>query len=101
MSLTPAELEEAISAVNDRIYAALGDGDEFRIFSVKSGSDAYQQWVEFLGEPIWTSEEDGREYSLGEDKHEPLEGFLLGEILKACANAAKLADHLNKPLNPT
>jgi hypothetical protein len=94
-------LNALLASLNQRIYDALGDGDEFRMFSLKSGSDSYQQWVEFLGEPIWTSEDDGREYRLQDGKHEPLEGFLLGEILKACANAAKLSDHLNKPLNPT
>lgn len=100
MTLTPAEIEEAISGVNDRIYKALGDGDEFRVFSVKSGSDGYQQWVEFLGEPIWTSEEDGREYRLQSDSHEPLEGFLLKEIRKACAHAREAMGRSGMPHMP-
>lgn len=96
MTVEPADIEQAISNLNDIIADSLGDGDEFRQFSLRAGSDGFQQWIEFLGEAIWTSEEDPRAYDEDKDEHEPLEDYLLGRVRAMCATAQTLSERLAK-----
>jgi hypothetical protein len=89
MTTTPQELEDAVSSINQDIYGILGDGDNSSIF-LKSGSDGFCQWVEFLGCPVWESENEERTYDEGKDAHEPIEEFLRRKMKEHIQTLQKL-----------
>lgn len=89
MTTTPQELEDAVSSINQDIYDILGDGDNSSIY-LKSGSDGFCQWVEFLDTAIWESENEERTYNETIDAYEPIEDFLCRKMKERIQTVQKL-----------
>ena len=67
------EIIEAISQINHEIYESSQIDDWTYVTLVSDGDECV---VEFMGNHIWCSADDSREYDAITDDYEPLEPFL-------------------------
>jgi hypothetical protein len=73
------EINFVISKINEESYDKF-EGSEF--FTLSYTSDGKNIKIEFLGESIWESYDDARDFDEDKNEYEPLETFLKREINK-------------------
>lgn len=77
-------VEEILTTINgeigDYLYQIGMDMDVN--FDLNYSTNGYVQVINFLGYPIWNSEDEPREWCEDDVDYEPLENFLRGEVMK-------------------
>ncbi len=78
MNIDENKALQAVNVINAAIYDALGDNDaDLLAFGCASySSDGAEEYIEFLGFPLWSSANDEREWVKSEDGEEDLEPLL-------------------------
>jgi len=77
----------AVEALNGQIYDCTDD-PEFVGFTFMSSGHC--SMVSFMGQEIWNSENDPRNWDAANDKYEPMEDFLIREANKIFLKASKI-----------
>ena len=72
-------IRDSIREINSDIEGYIGNNQQEEIFLLESISDGYNTVIEYLGIPLWSSEDDGRGY-ISSDLRETLNSYLRKEI---------------------
>jgi hypothetical protein len=83
MTIDPKEIIEAVDDLNMTIQKHLPNLNAFTF-----STDGTNQWVEFLGQPIWDDETDerGAAHDEGDEYPEPIIDYLRREAGKFLSN---------------
>jgi len=73
------KLCEVVEKINNEIYDL---GLELNSPYMELHFNGWAEIIKFLGEVIWSSEDEGREYFYSIDNYEPIEGYLRREVNK-------------------
>ena len=77
------QVNEAVENINNIIFTEFNGSDNWNgtPFSMNIKTNGYSTVVVFLGETIWSSDDDARKFDEALDDYEPMESFLLQEAL--------------------
>ena len=85
------ETIEAVERINEEIFEQIGDDHGFcPLEGLYFRTDGFGELVEFLGERIWCSEDDERNYDEEKDDFEPIEDFLRRTIMGMINTVGKI-----------
>ena len=88
------ETVELIEELNSEIFEKLGEKTFGNYpFGFFLATDGIEEYIEFLGHQIWSSQDDERNYineNTPEEDYEPLEDYLRREASKICEMIGKL-----------
>jgi len=73
------EALECIEVLNAEIGEMVSHED-IHLFYLEFKTDGYCSLIEFMGYPIWNSEDDEREWINDDTEQEPLEGYIRKRI---------------------
>ena len=72
-------MSEAFDVVQELVENIVNDDENFFI-GLFYESDGYNESIIYLGQAIWVSENDDRQYDYDLDKYEPLKDFIKERI---------------------
>ena len=77
------QVTEAVENINNIIFTEFNGSDNWNgtPFSMNVKTNGYSTVVVFLGETLWNSDDDARKFDGELDDYEPMESFLLQEVL--------------------
>ena len=79
-----SEIYAAVEELNDEMYVGL---DWYVPFSMESFGYA-NTYIKFMGEVVWQSQDDPRDFDEDRNEYEPLKPFLIKEARKMFADLA-------------
>lgn len=93
MNIEIQELLQAVENINTDLYKQLGDDTAYILWVTLEPAAGYQ-CIEWMGDTIWHSEDDNREYIEDYDEfkgdYEPIEPFLRKKVMEVVNEMKKI-----------